>query len=376
MRLIRLGASVEGMILGQDIQTGRPHEAPLLRAGVRLSRPYINRLAAMGVHTIWVDDALSDGILPLPPLPPEARRAAETDVSRSFQRTASALASGQAAMPTEEIDAITDVVRRIARSLSEAPEATLALNDLATADAYTHRHSVQVAVLGLLIARRHWYRHGWSDWAGRRRFDGIEGRLTKLGVGLIVHDIGKLAVPPEILQKPGRLTDREMAQIRRHPKAGVDLLAPGRPSPLVVATVRDHHERLDGSGYPEGRDASRIHDFARICAIADVYDAMSSERPYKPAEPPHVAVNLIAGQARAGVLDPLIAESFLRVCPPFPLGTEVVLGDGGRSVVSDIDPEDPWLLTVRHAEGDGVAERVLDMRHLDVTRSEPGSEAA
>jgi HD-GYP domain-containing protein (c-di-GMP phosphodiesterase class II) len=376
MRLIRLGASVEGMVLGQDIQTGRPHEAPLLRAGVRLSRPYINRLAAMGVHTIWVDDAVSYGIQPLPPLPPEARRAAETEVARSFQRTAGALATGRAAMPPEELDTITDVVRRIARTLSEAPEASLALNDLATADAYTHRHSVQVAIIGLLIARRHWYRHGWSDWAGRRRFDGIEARLTKLGVGLIVHDIGKLAVPREILQKPGHLTDAEMAEMHRHPRAGVDLLAPGRPSPLIVATVRDHHERLDGSGYPEGRDASRIHEFARICAIADVYDAMSSERPYKPAEPPHVAVNLIAGQAQAGMLDPLITESFRCVCPPFPLGTEVAIGDGLRGVVSDVDPDDAWMPTVRHADGDEIAERKLDLRHLDVTRSAAGSEAA
>ncbi|MGH2943858.1 MAG: HD-GYP domain-containing protein [Solirubrobacteraceae bacterium] len=371
MRLIRLSSLTDGMVLARDIRTGRPGEHPLLRAGVRLSESYAARLRAIGIHTVWIDDDLSRGIEPLPPLDPEERMAAETAVAESFDRTARALSTGGTAMQHLDFERLTTTVSRIATSLADAPEAALALGDLATADAYTHRHSVQVAVIGMLIARRHWYRDGWRDWMERPRFDGIEARLTKLGVGLILHDIGKLAVPPALLNKPGALTDEEIAQVQLHPEAGVELLRGANPSPLVVATVRDHHERLDGSGYPAARTAEAIHEFARICAIADVFDAVSSERPYKKAAPPYVAVNVIADGAARGAFDPLIAAAFRRVCLPFPLGTEVVDDGDWLGIVSAVDADDPWMPTIRRIDDDEVSERVTDLRHLDIMRAAP-----
>jgi HD-GYP domain-containing protein (c-di-GMP phosphodiesterase class II) len=371
MRLIRLSSMSDGMVLARDIRTGRPGEHPLLRAGVRLSGTYVTRLKSIGIHTVWIDDALSRGIEPLPPLEPEARSAAEVAVSESFDRTARALAKGGTAMPRSDLESLTSTVARIAASLADVPEAALALDDLATADAYTHRHSVQVAIIGMLIARRHWYRDGWRDWMERPRYDNIEQRLTKLGVGLILHDIGKLAVPSSILNKPGRLTDEEFDQIKLHPEAGVDLLRGANPSPLVVATVRDHHERLDGSGYPNCRRDDTIHEFARICAIADVFDAVSSERPYKHAAPPHVGVNVIGKDTLAGKFDPAIAGAFRRVCLPFPLGTEVVEDGDWLGVVSAIDPDEPWMPTVRRMDGREVEEVVADLRHLDAMRRPP-----
>jgi HD-GYP domain-containing protein (c-di-GMP phosphodiesterase class II) len=372
MRLIRLSSLSDGMVLARDVRTGRPGEHPLLRAGVSLSGAYVGRLRAIGIHTVWIDDELSRGIEPLPPLDPDHRIAAETAVSESFDRTARTMSKSNAAMPHQDIERLTNTVTRIAKSLADAPEAALALDDLATADAYTHRHSVQVAIVGMLIARRHWYRDGWRDWMERPRFDGIEARLTKLGVGLILHDIGKLAVPVAILNKRGALTDEEFAQIKLHPTAGVDLLRGANPSPLVVATVRDHHERLDGSGYPAKRKAEKIHEFARICAIADVFDAISSERPYKHAALPHVAVNIIAEAAVNGSLDPEIVSAFRRVCLPFPLGTEVIDDGDWLGVVSAIDTDDPWMPTLRRMQGGEVAELLVDLRHLDASRHPPG----
>jgi HD-GYP domain-containing protein (c-di-GMP phosphodiesterase class II) len=361
------------MVLARDLRTGRPGEIPLLRAGVPLSAAYVKRLDAIGIHTVWIEDELSRGIEPLPALDAEERMAAEVAVSDSFDRTARTLARGGTAMPQQDLEQLTATVARIAASLADVPEAALALNDLATADAYTHRHSVQVALIGMLIARRHWYRDGWRDWMERPRYDGIETRLTKLGVGLILHDIGKLAVPPEVLNKPGRLTDEEFAQIKLHPTAGVDLLRGANPSPLTVATVRDHHERLDGSGYPAGRTAEKIHEFARICAIADVFDAICSERPYTHAAPPYVGVNIISEGVLGGGFDRAVVNSFRRVCMPFPLGTEVVVDDGSLGVVSAIDPEEPWMPTVRRMHGGEIAEVAVDLRHLDVLRQDAGT---
>jgi HD-GYP domain-containing protein (c-di-GMP phosphodiesterase class II) len=372
MRLIRLSSLSDGMVLARDLRTGRPGEVPLLRAGVRLSSSYVARLRAIGIHTVWIDDELSRGIEPLPPLDPEERTAAETAVSESFERTARALRNGGTAMPQQDLEQLTNTVARIAASLADVPEAALALGDLASADAYTHRHSVQVAVVGMLIARRHWYREGWRDWMERPRYDGIEARLTKLGVGLILHDIGKLAVPLTILNKPGRLSEDEFAQIKLHPEAGVDLLRSANPSPLTVATVRDHHERLDGSGYPAGRAADSIHEFARICAIADVFDAVSSERPYKHAAPPSIGVNVIGEGVGGGLFDPLVATAFRGVCMPYPLGTEVLVDGELLGVVSRLDGDEPWMPTVRRMNAASeVEELAIDLRHLDAMRRAP-----
>jgi len=375
MRLIRLSSLSDGMVLARDLRTGRPGEVPLLRAGVRVSPAYAKRLRAIGIHTVWIDDELSHGIEPLPALDAEERLAAEVAVSKSFDRTARTLSRGGTAVPQQDLEQLTNTVARIAASLADVPEAALALDDLATADAYTHRHSVQVALIGMLIARRHWYRDGWRDWMERPRYDGIEARLTQLGVGLILHDIGKLAVPNAILTKPGRLTDDEFAQIKLHPVAGVDLLRSADPSPLTVATVRDHHERLDGSGYPAGRKADTIHEFARICAIADVFDAISSERPYKHAAPPHVGVNIIGEGVVRGIFDPVVATAFRRVCMPYPIGTEVVVDGDWLGVVSAIDIDEPWMPTVRRMQDAEVEEIAVDLRHLDAMRAEPDAPA-
>ncbi|CAN5175390.1 HD-GYP domain-containing protein [soil metagenome] len=375
MRLIRLSSLSDGMVLARDLRTGRPGEIPLLRAGVRMSPSYIARLGAIGIRTVWIDDDLSHGIEPLAALNAEERVAAETAVSESFDRTARKLAGGGTALPQIELEALTATVTRIAASLADVPEAALALDDLSVSDAYTHRHSVQVALIGMLIARRHWYRNGWRDWLERPRHDNIEARLTKLGVGLILHDIGKLAVPLAILNKPGRLTDEEFVQIKLPPVAGVNLLRASNPSPLTVATVRDHHERLDGSGYPARRTDESIHEFARICAIADVFDAISSERPYKHAAPPHVGVNVIAEGVVSGVFDPEVATAFRRVCMPFPVGTDVVIDGDWLGVVSHVDIEEPWVPTVRRMQGSAVEELAIDLRHLDAMQCEPGARA-
>ena len=375
MRLIRLSAVSDGMVLARELRTGRPGEIPLLRAGVRLSSSYASRLRTMGIQTVWIDDELSHGIEPLPPLEPEQRIEAENAVAESFQRTSRALAQGGTAVPRQDLEQLASTVAGIAASLADVPEASLALGDLALADAYTHRHSVQVAIIGMLVARRHWYRNGWRDATEHVRYDRIDSRLTKLGVGLILHDIGKLAVPRAILDKPGRLTGDEFAQIKLHPAAGVDLLRAANPSPLTVATVRDHHERLDGSGYPAGRRGDVIHEFARICAIADVFDAVCSERPYKRAAPPHVGVSIIGEGVLGGGLDPVIAAAFRRVCMPFPLGTDVVVDGETLGVVAAIDADEPWMPTVRRMQDGEIEELALDLRHLDALAARPQAPA-
>jgi HD-GYP domain-containing protein (c-di-GMP phosphodiesterase class II) len=259
------------------------------------------------------------------------------------------------------MDSLADVAEGMVADLLACPDAAVALDDLSAFDSYTHRHSVQVTVLGLLIARRMWERDGWVDFRGRVRRDRIEDRLRKLGLGLLVHDVGKLAVPPEILNKPGRLSDDEMAVMRCHPHDGVELLRPADISPLAVSIVRDHHERLDATGYPAGIDAAKLGEFPRIAAVADVYDAVTSERVYKAAAPPHVGVEVIAAGAGTQFC-PTVVSHFRALVFPYPVGHEIPLPDGRTGVVAGVDPEHPERPRVRvTGAGGAVDELTVDM---------------
>ena len=189
--------------------------------------------------------------------------------------------------------------------------------------------------------------------------------MRKLGLGLLVHDVGKLAVPPDVLNKPGRLTDDEMDVMKTHPLAGAELLRSADLSPLAVSVVRDHHERMDGSGYPEGLEATKIQEFPRIAAVADVYDAVTSERVYKSAAPPHVGVAVIRNGA-GGQFCPNVVRNFRAVVMPYPVGHEILLPDGRTGVVASADPADPDRPTVRVMGSAGVEELKVDMSPRDV----------
>ena len=140
------------------------------------------------------------------------------------------------------------------------------------------------------------------------------------------------AAPPEILNKPGRLSDDEMSLMKTHAHAGVELLRPADLSPIAISVVRDHHERIDGSGYPEGLLGAQVQEFPRIAAVADVYDAVTSERVYKPAAPPHVGVRVIR-EGTGTQFCPNVVRHFRAVVMPYPVGHEIELPDGRVGVV-------------------------------------------
>jgi HD-GYP domain-containing protein (c-di-GMP phosphodiesterase class II) len=126
---------------------------------------------------------------------------------------------------------------------------------------------------------------------------------------------------------------------------------------LVKAVVRHHHERWDGRGYPDGLAGERIHQFARIASVADVYDAVTSERSYKSAAPPHVGVEVIE-RGIGSAFDPEVASIFQKVVVPYPPGYEVELADGRMAVVLDVDTDAPYAPKVRVRNDDGSVEEI------------------
>jgi HD-GYP domain-containing protein (c-di-GMP phosphodiesterase class II) len=344
MRLTPLSRAC-GLTLARDLPPTGPNRIPLLRKGTVVSPRFQRALGEHGIHALWVEDGLSEGIEPVELLPEPVRIETAAKVASALEAARTAIGDSQH-LAYDVLDELRDVVDLIAASITDSPDAALFLGDLAGADQYTHRHSVNVTALGLLLGRAYWRTAGWVDYRGERRWDRIEERLAKFGMGLLLHDIGKMVVPDEVLNKPGKLDDEEWALMQSHPEAGVALLDSATVSPLVRSVVRDHHERYDGSGYPRGIAGDHIGEFPRLAAVVDVYDAITSQRPYAAAQPAHVGVRVISeGEGRA--FDPAVVGVFRRIVMPYPVGTEIRLPDGRLGVVAAADADGPHAPVVR-----------------------------
>jgi HD-GYP domain-containing protein (c-di-GMP phosphodiesterase class II) len=376
MRLIPTARVPEGAELGRDVLIGRADGIPLLRAGVRVTHRYRDRLLSAGINAIYIEDGESEGITPEPIVSDETRAIATRAVATAYRGTQEALESGAPLSPGT-VDALADVIARILREIEQSGGVALALADLAGADAYTFQHSIDVTALGLLLGQHMMRERGWLDYDGVRRFSRIDERLSQLGLGLLLHDIGKLAIPISILNKPGRLTPEEWKMMKTHPRAGVDLLRGDRWSPLVKAVVLRHHERCDGSGYPSGKTGTEIHEMARIAAVADVYDAVTSERVYAPARPACEGVHAIR-EGSGTLFDKEIANVFLRVVAPFPPGVEIKLCDGRRGIVVSVPDRALDRPVVRILDGPGSPCEISLLEHpsLRIADWDPVAETA
>jgi HD-GYP domain-containing protein (c-di-GMP phosphodiesterase class II) len=362
MRRVHVDELRTGDRLGRDVYA-TPDALPLLRAGVRVSDSYRLALQRAGIVAVWIDDGLSEGIEPLEVLKEETKLRATAAIRDAFREITQSPASGAELAPgtVHEMQQVAElIVSDVARNVHSA----LALNDLANADGYTLRHSLAVTTLGLSLGMRVMRKYGWIDGVGKRRFDGVEDRLSPLGVGLLLHDIGKLAVPSQILQKPGPLTDDEWQAMRAHPLLGVQILKKAEGiSPLSRAVVRSHHERWNGSGYPDKQSGVNIHQFARIAAVADVFDALTSQRAYRGALAASEGWEFIVGRSGKD-FDPEVVNIFKSYVAPYPPGTCVVLSDGCRALVKDVKPDDvarPIVRVIADPSGTLIAPQEIDL---------------
>ncbi len=352
MRLLPTRRLVSGAVLAADVRSGATDAVPLLRAGTKLSSDYTERLLAAGINAVWVEDATSDGISPMPLITDEVRAQATKGVREAM----TSLREGRqgAFVSDGQIDRLQKLSLHLAEQLRNATEAGVVLSDLSSADGYAYRHAVNTTALGLLIGDRLIREHGYLDWERKVRYHDIDTRLLKLGLGLLLHDVGMLSVPDSIVHKGGPLTPEEMAVMRQHPVVGARLFSSWTVSPLVQAVIRRHHERWDGSGYPYGLRGVDIHQLGRVAAVVDVYCAMTSNRPHAPARPPEVAWQTIVDGAGTA-FDPLIVEVFRAYVPPYPIGTEVVLNTGERALVAGFGDagglERPRIRTIEVVDG-------------------------
>lgn len=215
------------------------------------------------------------------------------------------------------MDSAHEVVERITASVERHPQALITLARLKTSDDYTYMHSVAVCAMMIALAKE----IGMN--AAQIRLAGAAGLL---------HDVGKMAVPDLILNKPGSLTDSEFGIIKSHPVKGAEILAlAGGVEPEVIDVCLHHHEKIDGSGYPHGLKQDQISQLARMGAICDVYDAITSNRPYKKGWGPAESIQRMAQWK--GHFDQDLLKAFIKAIGIYPIGSLVRLSSQRLAVV-------------------------------------------
>lgn len=221
-----------------------------------------------------------------------------------------------------EGDECVSLVDGVIESINRHPDALVSLVRLKTADEYTYLHSVAVCALMVALGRQ----------LGLN-----QAQCRDAGLAGMLHDLGKALVPQEILNKPGKLTAEEFEVIKLHPVRGYELLrTSGKFSPAVLDVCRHHHERFDGTGYPDRLSGELIPLVARMGAVCDVYDAVTSNRPYKAGWDPARALSEMASWK--GHFDIVVFQTFVKSVGIYPTGSLVRMRSGRLAVVLDQNP--------------------------------------
>jgi putative nucleotidyltransferase with HDIG domain len=249
---------------------------------------------------------------------------------------------------TEKVKKVVDSVINMA---DEKMDLIRSMNQIRSSDEYLYTHSMNVAMLSMLIGK-------WLKYEDKK--------LQALVQAALLHDIGKIKVPLEILNKPGKLTDAEYEEMKKHSEYGYRMLEEkGNISMDICLAVLMHHEREDGSGYPIGAKSNRIHDFAKIIAVADIYDAMTSERVYKERESPFEVFELME-EKTIGQLSVEVVLTFLNNIASYYIGDLVMLDNGEVGEIVHINPRQVSkpIIKVKEKYLDLTVEKNIKIKHL------------
>ena len=342
---LKVGMFLEGMC-GSWIQH------PFLRSKfVVKDANDIRLIAESGITEVWIDASKGDDVAPAPtvtvsepapvaalaPVPvaapapaPAPEPVKRVSTAEEIGRARKIMSEGKRAVvsmfqearmgKSVSPEAASGLVEEISSSVSRNPGAMISLARLKTADDYTYMHSVAVCAMMVALSRAL----------------GLDEKLTReAGMAGLLHDLGKAMIPAAILNKPGKLTDEEFAIVKSHPERGHALLLEGgSASAGVLEVCLHHHEKMDGSGYPHRQTGDGISLLAKMGAVCDVYDAITSNRPYKAGWDPAESIKKMTAWCN-GHFDQAVFRAFVKSIGIYPVGSLVRLTSGRLGVVTE-----------------------------------------
>jgi putative nucleotidyltransferase with HDIG domain len=308
MRLEFINRVSQDDILGKSILTN--DGKVLLRAGVRFTDGYIKKLRDLGVFYVYVEDERLDDIYV------EDERLDE--LKKNTIKTMSVVMKNINNYNKNEMKNSLAKVEELVEYIIESGDVNKSLYDIKTHDNYTYIHSIDTAIMATFLGLT---------------MKCNEKQLKELGKSAILHDVGKLELDASIINKVGALSDEEFQEIRKHPIYGAEILGKNVRFPQsVIKAVLQHHERVDGKGYPNGLVGNEINKYAKIVSICDVYDAVSNDRSYRKKFNPNDAYELIlSGSGTA--FDEEVVMKFRETFSVYPLGSCLKLSNGAEGYV-------------------------------------------
>lgn len=323
----------------------------LLNTGVKNLHQYKDKLKSIGINYVYIEDRFSQDIKVDYVIKDKLREKGQKRI-RDFMDDIKFNKSINVAKIKETV---AEIVKDI---INNSDNIIVNMVDIKNFDDYTYEHSVNVAVYSIILGKSLKYN---------------EVDLNKLGVGAILHDIGKILVPPSILFKEGKLNNEEYEIIKEHSELGYDYIKNSNEiSPISKTAILSHHERLDGSGYPRSIKDEEIHDYAKIVAITDVYDALTSDRTYRKRWPVHKAISYIMSNSDQK-FDNYFVEKFIRNLAIYPNGTLVRLSNGKKAIVKEQNknyPTRPILRVIEDETGNEKIEEINLLKNLNIVINE------
>ncbi len=303
MRFLTIDKVVPGSRLAKPLYGAQG--VVLLRENVELSEAVLARLKTIGYTGLYIEDEISEGIV-------------IRDIVDEGLRLKTAARLEDIVNQNGNLAEMKSLIREIVDNIIENGDVEINMNCLWGHHEYTYLHCVNVGILAVSI--------GIKLNLGR-------DNLIYLGTAGILHDIGKKCIPVEILDKQDKLSHEDYELIQKHPEMGFEILADFIDiSSVTKVGVLQHHERYDGSGYPKGLKGEEITLFGRILAVADTYDAMTSDRAYRNAFSPSEAVEYLMGAGNQ-LYDSGVIDVFIKCVTVYPVGTCVELSDGTWGIV-------------------------------------------
>ena len=340
---IQLTSIKYGMKLAKPIYTSEGKL--LIDKGVFLKESYVYKLLNFGINEVFVE--WNKGEQPL-----EYVEAITLEIQERAKGIMKEIVD--ALQLSSKIDGreVKELVNKVIDRLLNNKHTILCLTDIRTLDNYTFEHSMNVCLYSLIIGV-----------ALKYDFE----KLESLGVGALLHDIGKMITPTDVLNKPSSLNEEEYSIIKRHVVDGLHLLNNiSEMDDVVRVIVTDHHERYDGKGYPLGKQGRAIHEFARIVAICDVYDALTSDRIYKKRIPIHQAIEYLISMGNHQ-FDYSLVKTFIDQLAIYPEGTFVKLDTG--EIAEVIKENQYWptrpLVTIKY---NNLGQQLQEFINLDLSK--------